>query len=159
MTMLQSRPKSASNGKTKGAKPPQTASPFGPVPHIATKPPGSIARDLIERDERYSSPSYTRDYPLAVGRALGSVVEDVDGNRFLDLAAGIAVCATGHCNPKVVAAIEQQARSLIHICGSDFYYPPMVDLMEKLATIVPGKGDKKVLLTNSGAEAVEAGFK
>jgi 4-aminobutyrate aminotransferase len=136
-----------------------TNSALGTVPSITTPLPGPVARKLIERDERYSSPSYTRDYPLAVGRALGSVVEDVDGNRFLDLAAGIAVCATGHCHPKVVAAIEQQAKSLIHICGSDFYYPPMVDLMEKLATIVPGKGDKKVLLTNSGAEAVEAGFK
>src|SRR5438045_5770232 len=146
MTMLQSRPKSAKSAK------PQTASPFGPVPHITTAPPGPKAKGLIERDERYSSPSYTRDYPLAVGRALGSVVEDVDGNRFLDFAAGIAVCATGHCHPKVVAAIEQQARSLIHICGSDFYYPSMIELMEKLSAITPG-GDKKVLLTNSGAEA------
>src|SRR4051812_31056854 len=145
--------------KTKPTAGRATNSALGTVPSIITPLPGPIARKLIERDERYSSPSYTRDYPLAVGRALGSVVEDVDGNRFLDLAAGIAVCATGHCNPKVVAAIEQQAKSLIHICGSDFYYPPMVDLMEKLATIVPGKGDKKVLLTNSGAEAVEAGFK
>src|SRR3954447_2671081 len=148
--------------QTTKTKPPAaraTNSTLGIVPSIITPLPGPIARKLIERDERYSSPSYTRDYPLAVGRALGSVVEDVDGNRFLDLAAGIAVCATGHCHPKVVQAIEQQAKSLIHICGSDFYYPPMVDLMEKLATIVPGKGDKKVLLTNSGAEAVEAGFK
>src|SRR3954447_19109072 len=153
MTMLQSRPK----GTSKSAKP-QTESPFGPVPNIATTPPGPIAKGLIQRDERYSSPSYTRDYPLAVKRALGSVVEDVDGNRYLDLAAGIAVCATGHCHPDVVAAIEEQTRNLIHICGSDFYYPPMVDLMEKLSAITPG-GDKKVLLTNSGAEAVEAAFK
>src|SRR6185369_10201240 len=130
---------------------------LGPAPCMIVPPPGPNAKGFIDRDEKFSSPSYTRDYPLVVKRALGSVVEDVDGNRFLDLAAGIAVCATGHCHPKVVAAIEQQAKSLIHICGSDFYYPPMVDLMEKLATIVPGKGDKKVLLTNSGAEAVEAG--
>src|SRR5207244_11806730 len=113
---------------------------------------------LIARDEKVSSPSYTRDVPLVVKRAFGSVIEDVDDNRFLDFAAGIAVCATGHCHPKVVAAIEQQAKHLIHICGSDFYYPPMVDLMEKLSAITPG-GDKKVLLTNSGAEAVEAAFK
>ncbi|MEO6434791.1 MAG: aminotransferase class III-fold pyridoxal phosphate-dependent enzyme [Tepidisphaeraceae bacterium] len=135
-----------------------TASPFGPVPSITVPPPGPKAKALIERDEKYSSPSYTRDYPLVVGRALGSVVEDVDGNRYLDMAAGIAVCATGHCHPKVVEAIEQQAKALIHICGSDFYYPPMVDLMEKLSAITPG-GNKKVLLTNSGAEAVEAAFK
>ena len=135
-----------------------TDSPLGPVPSISVPPPGPTAKQLIERDERFSSPSYTRDYPLVVGRALGSVVEDVDGNRYLDMAAGIAVCATGHCHPKVVEAIERQAKALIHICGSDFYYPPMVELMEKLSTITPG-GDKKVLLTNSGAEAVEAGFK
>lgn len=132
---------------------------IGPAPAIVTDLPGPHARELIERDEKFSSPSYTRDYPLVAKRGLGSVVEDVDGNRFLDFAAGIAVCATGHCHPKVVSAIEQQARTLIHICGSDFYYPPMVDLMEKLATIVPGSTAKRVFLTNSGAEAVEAAFK
>jgi 4-aminobutyrate aminotransferase len=132
---------------------------IGPAPSIQTELPGPNAKALMERDERYSSPSYTRDVPLVVRRAIGSVVEDVDGNRFLDFAAGIAVCATGHCHPKVVAAIEHQARNLIHICGSDFYYPPMVELMEKLATIAPGKEPKRVLLTNSGAEAVEAAFK
>ncbi|HEX8521419.1 MAG TPA: acetyl ornithine aminotransferase family protein [Tepidisphaeraceae bacterium] len=132
---------------------------LGPAPSITTALPGPRAQALIERDERFSSPSYTRDYPLVVERALGSIVEDVDGNRFLDFAAGIAVCATGHCNPKVVKAIEEQASKLIHICGSDFYYNPMVEVMEKLASIVPGSGEKKVLLTNSGAEAVEAAFK
>jgi len=133
-------------------------SPLGVAPSITTPLPGPKAKVLIDRDEKYSSPSYTRDYPLVVDRALGSVVQDVDGNRFLDLAAGIAVCATGHCHPEVVKTIEEQTRKLIHICGSDFYYPPMVDLMEKLSAITPG-GDKKVLLTNSGAEAVEAAFK
>lgn len=83
----------------------------------------------------------------------------MDGNRFLDFAAGIAVCSTGHCHPKVVAAIEQQARSLLHICGSDFYIPVMVELMEKLTSIVPGKDPKHVFLTNSGTEAVEAAIK
>jgi 4-aminobutyrate aminotransferase len=132
---------------------------LGPAPSITTALPGPRAKQFIERDERYSSPSYTRDFPLVVERALGSVVEDVDGNRFLDFAAGIAVCATGHCHPRVVAAIEEQANKLIHICGSDFYYPSMIELLEKLASIVPGPKDKKVLLTNSGAEAVEAAFK
>jgi len=130
---------------------------LGPAPILVTSLPGPKAQALIERDERYSSPSYTRDYPLVVERASGAVVEDVDGNRFLDFAAGIAVCATGHCHPKVVAAIEEQTRKLIHICGSDFYYPSMVKVLEKLAAIVPG--GNKVLLTNSGAEAVEAAFK
>jgi 4-aminobutyrate aminotransferase len=150
MSVLQSTMPS----KTKGV----VNSPLGVAPSITTALPGPKAKALIERDEKYSSPSYTRDYPLAVERALGSVVEDLDGNRFLDIAAGIAVCATGHCHPEVVATIVEQTRKLIHICGSDFYYPPMVDIMEKLSAITPG-GPKKVLLTNSGAEAVEAAFK
>jgi len=132
---------------------------IGPAPCIQGTLPGPKAKAFIERDQSTTSPSYTRDYPLVVKRASGSVVEDVDGNRFLDLAAGIAVCATGHCHPKVVAAIEEQARSLIHICGSDFYYPPMVELVEKLAAIAPIKGHKRVFLTNSGAEAVECAMK
>lgn len=132
---------------------------IGPAPAIHEPFPGPKARDFIERDERFTSPSYTRDFPLVVKRAFGSVVEDVDGNRFLDLAAGIAVCATGHCHPKVVSAIEEQAHALIHICGSDFYYPSMVELVEKLQTITPGKKPKRVFLTNSGAEAVEAAIK
>ncbi len=132
---------------------------IGPAPWIQTSLPGPIAAALIERDHRCSSPSYTRDYPLVAQRGLGSVVEDVDGNRFLDFAAGIAVCATGHCHPKVVAAIEQQAQHLLHICGSDFYYPPMVELLERLAAIAPGDSPKRVLLTNSGTEAVEAAIK
>src|SRR5688500_17550300 len=105
----------------------------GPVPSITTPLPGPTAKGFIARDEKYSSHSYTRDYPLVVGKALGSVVEDVNGNRFLDFAAGIAVCATGHCHPQVVRAIQVQARKLIHICGSDIYYPPMIDLLDKLA--------------------------
>jgi 4-aminobutyrate aminotransferase len=132
---------------------------IGPVPTLATALPGPTAKAFIDRDEAHSSPSYTRDWPLVVDRALGSTVQDVDGNRFLDFAAGIAVCSTGHCHPQVVAAIEEQARKLIHICGSDFYYPSMVAVMEKLAAIVPGPEKKKVFLTNSGAEAVECGFK
>lgn len=131
----------------------------GAAPSVQPPLPGPKAKAVIERDERYSSPSYTRDFPLVVERALGSVVQDVDGNRFLDMSAGIAVCATGHCHPKVVEAIEAQARSLIHMCGADFYYPPMADLMEKLASIAPGKQAKRVFLTNSGAESVEAAIK
>ncbi|MEK6800100.1 MAG: acetyl ornithine aminotransferase family protein [Planctomycetota bacterium] len=132
---------------------------IGPAPSIVTPLPGPNAKQFIERDTRCTSPSYTRDYPLVVKRALGSVVEDVDGNRFLDFAAGIAVCATGHCHPKVVAAITEQANLLIHICGSDFYYPSMIEVVEKLSAIVPGRGPKRVLLTNSGTEAVEAAIK
>lgn len=130
-----------------------------PVPHIRTALPGPKAAPLIESDLRVSSPSNTRDYPLVARRGRGCVVEDVDGNLFLDLAAGIAVCASGHCHPKVVEAIHRQSGELIHICGSDFYYPVMVELMNKLAAITPGAKPKRVLLTNSGTEATEAAFK
>ncbi len=132
---------------------------IGPAPWIHKTLPGPNAAALIERDHRHCSPSNTRDYPLVVKRAVGSVIEDVDGNRFLDFAAGIAVCATGHCHPKVTEAIETQAKMLIHTCGCDFYYPPMVELMERLAGLVPGKRAQRVYLTNSGAEAVETGIK
>jgi 4-aminobutyrate aminotransferase len=130
---------------------------IGDAPLIQTALPGPKGKAIIERDHRHSSPSYTRDYPLVVERASGCVVEDVDGNLFLDFAAGIAVCSTGHAHPSVVAAIEQQARKLLHICGSDFYYPVMVELLDRLAKLLPGTSNK-VLLTNSGTEAVEAAF-
>ncbi|NOT00897.1 MAG: acetyl ornithine aminotransferase family protein [Phycisphaerales bacterium] len=132
---------------------------LGHAPHLVTDLPGPRARAWIERDQAVTSPSNTRDFPLVARRALGCVVEDVDGNRFLDFAAGIAVCATGHCHPTVVDAIKRQADNLIHICGSDFYYEPMVLLSEKLAAIAPGSDPKRVLLTNSGAEVIEAAIK
>src|SRR3972149_3833441 len=94
-------------------------------PLITMELPGPKARALIETDSRVTSQSLPRAYPLVADHAQGCIVTDVDGNRFLDFAAGIAVCATGHCHPKVVAAIEAQAKLLIHICGSDFYYPVM----------------------------------
>jgi len=132
---------------------------LGPAPWIVTPPPGPRAIAAVSRDERVTSPSYSRPYPLVAARAQGSVVEDVDGNRFLDFVAGIAVCSTGHCHPAVVKAIEQQSRHLIHICGSDFYYEPMIALAEKLTDIAPGSDPKRVFLTNSGAETVEAAMK
>jgi len=129
------------------------------VPHIKVKPPGPKAREIIERDHRYTAPAYRRVYPLVVKSGQGMVIEDVDGNLFLDFMAGIAVTATGHSHPEVVRAIEEQARKFIHICGSDFYYGPMADLAAKLSQIAPGSSSKKVFLTNSGTEAVEAAFK
>ncbi len=132
---------------------------IGPAPWIVLPPPGPQAQSAVARDRRLTSPSLTRPYPLVVRRAQGSVVEDVDGNRFLDFTAGIAVCSTGHCHPKVVLAIEHQARQLIHMCGSDFYYEPMIALAEKLVEIAPGPDAKRVLFTNSGAESVEAAIK
>jgi 4-aminobutyrate aminotransferase len=129
------------------------------APQIKIKPPGPQARAMIERDARYTAPAYGRVYPLVVRQARGCAVEDVDGNVYLDFMAGIAVASTGHSHPEVVAAIEQQARKFLHICGSDFYYEPMVELVEKLSRLAPGTGAKKVFLTNSGTEAIEAAFK
>jgi 4-aminobutyrate aminotransferase len=129
------------------------------VPWIRTELPGPRASQLIATDEQYTSPSYTRVYPLAVERGYGAVIEDVDGNRFLDFTAGIAVCSTGHCHPRVIAAIQQQAAKLLHMSGTDFYYAPQGELAKKLAEIAPGSGAKRVFFTNSGAESVEAAFK
>src|SRR3954452_4334974 len=129
------------------------------VPDIRTEVPGPHARALLERDERFMSPSYTRVYPLVCARGSGAVIEDVDGNRFLDFTAGIAVTATGHCHPEVVAAIQDQAAKLIHMSGTDFYYQPQIDLAQRLAEVAPGKTPKRIFFTNSGAEALEAGLK
>jgi 4-aminobutyrate aminotransferase len=129
------------------------------LPHLITPLPGPKAKQIVERDRQVLSPSYTRDYPLVAKRGHGAVIEDVDGNSFLDFAAGIAVVSTGHCHPDVVAAIQKQAAELIHMSGTDFYYPNMVELAEKLASIAPGKGPKRVYFGNSGAEAVEAAIK
>jgi 4-aminobutyrate aminotransferase len=129
------------------------------VPAIRTELPGPKARRMVERDERVTSPSYTRVYPLVVARGEGAMIEDVDGNRFLDFNAGIAVCSTGHCHPRVVAAIQKQAANLLHMSGTDFYYPTQFELAEKLTQITPGKFAKRVFFTNSGTESVEAAIK
>jgi 4-aminobutyrate aminotransferase len=129
------------------------------VPSIKTPLPGPKAKAIVEKDERYTAPAYGRVYPLVMKEGRGMVVEDVDGNLFLDFMAGIAVASTGHAHPQVVKAIEEQARKFLHICGSDFYYGPMAELAEKLAQLAPGSGAKRVFLTNSGTEAVEAAIK
>ena len=129
------------------------------LPQILTSLPGPRAKALVERDRNVLSPSYTRDYPLVASRGEGAIVEDVDGNRFLDFNAGIAVVSTGHCHPQVVAAIKNQAERLIHMSGTDFYYENMVELAEKLAAIAPGGVARRVYFGNSGAEAVEAAMK
>jgi 4-aminobutyrate aminotransferase len=128
------------------------------VPHIVTDLPGPAAKRLIERDQRIVSPSMGRVYPLVPKRGAGLVIEDIDGNRFLDFNAGIAVTATGHCHPRVTAAIEAQARTLVHYCSSDWYHPVYVDLCERLAASAPVH-DARVFLANSGTEAVEAAIK
>jgi 4-aminobutyrate aminotransferase len=129
------------------------------LPHLVTALPGPKAKQIVDRDHQILSPSYTRDYPLVAKRGRGALIEDVDGNTFLDFAAGIAVVSTGHCHPEVVAAIQKQAAELIHMSGTDFYYPNLVELAEKLASIAPGKDAKRVYFGNSGTEAVEAALK
>ena len=129
------------------------------LPNLVTELPGPQAKALVARDHAILSPSYTRDYPLVAKTGRGAMVEDVDGNTFLDFAAGIAVVSTGHCHPEVVAAIQKQAAELIHMSGTDFYYPSLVELAERLASITPGKEAKRVYFGNSGAEATEAAIK
>jgi 4-aminobutyrate aminotransferase len=129
------------------------------LPHLITSLPGPKAKILVDRDHAVLSPSYTRDYPLVAKKGFGAMIEDVDGNRFLDFAAGIAVVSTGHCHPKVVSAIQKQAAELIHMSGTDFYYPSLVELAERLASIAPGAEAKRVYFGNSGAEGTEAAIK
>jgi len=129
------------------------------LPHTFTPLPGPRARAVIERDEAVISPSYTRCYPLVASRGDGAIIEDVDGNRFLDFSAGIAVAATGHSHPQVVDAIQRQSARLIHMSGTDFYYENMVELAEKLVAIAPGGEPRRVYFGNSGTESVEAAMK
>ena len=122
------------------------------------KLPGPKARAIIARDVLVISPSYPRGYPFVMDHGKGTEVWDVDDNRFLDFAAGIAVVSTGHSNPKVVKAIQEQAEKFIHI-SSDFYHVPWVDLAERLDLIAPYKEDAVSFMTNSGTESVEASIK
>jgi 4-aminobutyrate aminotransferase len=121
--------------------------------------PGPKARAAVEADARLISPSYTRSYPLVAKRGRGIRVEDVDGNEFLDFAAGIAVVSTGHCHPDVVAAIQKQAAELIHISGTDFYDEHLTDLAERLSAVAPMPGPHRFFYGNSGAEAIECALK
>ena len=145
---------------TKKSATPQTGAAAKPtVPELHGELPGEKARDWIRRDAAAISPSYTRSYGAVIERGEGCTVWDVDGNAFVDVSAGIAVCATGHCHPRVVKAIQDQAAKLIHMSGTDFYYPSQIMLAEKLASVFPGGGPAKVFFGNSGTEAIEAGMK
>lgn len=129
------------------------------LPEITMALPGPLTSELIEKDRQYVTPSYPRPYPLSVASAQGCMVTDLDGNRFLDLNAGIAVCSTGHSHPVVVEAVKAQADKFLHMAGMEFYYHPMADLAERLAHLAPGNTPKKVFFCNSGAEAVEGSMK
>ncbi|HEX7139170.1 MAG TPA: aminotransferase class III-fold pyridoxal phosphate-dependent enzyme, partial [Vicinamibacterales bacterium] len=131
----------------------------GNTPNLKTALPGPKAKALIDRDGAVVSPSYTRGYPLAIARGYGAMVEDVDGNVFLDCAAGIAVNSSGHSHPDVVEAITSQAQKFLHMSGTDFYYEPQVRLAEELSGIVPIAGGSRSFFGNSGTEAVEACLK
>jgi 4-aminobutyrate aminotransferase len=128
-------------------------------PHLKTAIPGPLARKVVADDDRLISPSYTRSYPLVAKSGRGLRVTDVDGNEFLDFAAGIAVNSTGHCHPEVVKAIQQQAGELLHMSGTDFYYENMVKLAERLSAVAPMPGPHRFYYGNSGAEAVECAMK
>ena len=128
-------------------------------PNIVVPPPGPRAQAVVRRDEAWTAPCYIKEYPLVVSNGRGPMVEDVDGNRFLDFMAGIAVCSTGHAHPEVVAAVKTAADRFLHICGSDFYYEGMAALCERLARLAPGTSRKRVFLTNSGTEAAEGAIK
>lgn len=128
-------------------------------PRIKTKLPGPNAARAVKEDARIISPSYTRSYPLVAKKGAGALIEDVDGNVFLDFAAGIAVTSTGHCHPEVVSAIQKQAAELIHMSGTDFYYESMATLADRLSKTAPMKGPHRVYYGNSGTEAVECAIK
>lgn len=136
---------------------PELRAKYGPA--LVGPLPGPKARAIVEADDRLMSPSYTRSYPLVAKRGHGIRIEDVDGNVFLDFAAGIAVTSTGHCHPEVVAAIQQQAAELIHMSGTDFYYEGMTALAERLSAVAPMPGPHRFYYGNSGAEAVECALK
>ncbi|MEO6816134.1 MAG: aminotransferase class III-fold pyridoxal phosphate-dependent enzyme, partial [Edaphobacter sp.] len=135
----------------------ETYAKFGP--RLKTALPGPLATKIVADDDRLISPSYTRSYPMVAKRGRGLRIEDVDGNEFLDFAAGIAVNSTGHCHPEVVKAIQDQAAELIHMSGTDFYYDHMTILAERLSAVAPMAGPHRFYYGNSGAEAVECAMK
>jgi 4-aminobutyrate aminotransferase len=128
-------------------------------PKIVVRPPGSEARELTKKDEKFISPSYARCYPLAIESGKGCILKDVDGNEYIDFNSGLVCLIVGHCHPKVVDAIKKQSEKFLSYSNTDFYYRPAINLAEKLCEVTPGRFDKKVYFGNSGAEAVEAAVK
>jgi len=128
-------------------------------PKIVVSPPGPKARELVQKDEQYVSPSYTRYYPLVVESANDCIVKDVDGNEYIDLNAGICCMNVGHTHPRVVEAIKNQCSRFLHYSNTDFYYEEVINLAEKLTKIAPGEFEKKAYFGNSGTEAIESAIK
>ncbi len=129
------------------------------LPEIKTSLPGPKSQEILDKDAKYISPSYTRSYPLVMKRGYGALIEDMDGNTFLDFNAGVAVCALGHAHPEIVEVIHKQAQDFTHISGTDYYYPQLTELAEKLNEITPGDFTKRIHYSNSGAEAIEGALK
>ena len=128
-------------------------------PKIKVTPPGPKAKKIVERDAAVISPSFGRAYPLVVESGEGNIVKDVDGNEFIDMNAGLAVCSVGHGHPKLKKVIKDQVDNFIHYSYTDFFYDDYVDLGEELSKILPIEGQKKVFYGNSGAESIEAAMK
>ncbi len=128
---------------------------------LKTPMPGPKSKEAMTRDSHVVSQSYVRDphAPVVAERGQGVWVWDVDGNKLLDFAAGIATCSTGHCHPEITRVIQEQAVKLIHFSGTDFYYLPQIELGEKITSLVPGDFPKRVFFCNSGTEALEAAIK
>jgi 4-aminobutyrate aminotransferase len=125
---------------------------------INVSPPGPRARKIISKDKKFIATA-TKTSPIAAKRAKGAIIEDVDGNTYLDFTSGVAVANTGHCHPKIVEAVQRQSEELMHFAGTDFYYDVQNELAEQLVRITPGKFDKKVFFTNSGTESIECAIK
>jgi len=128
-------------------------------PRIVVSPPGPVARDFLEKDERFLSPSYARYYPLIVESAQDCMARDVDGNEYIDLNAGIACMNVGHNHPRIVSAIKNQCDRFLHYSNTGFYCREAIQLAEQLAEITPGAFEKKIHFGNSGTEAIEAAVK
>lgn len=128
-------------------------------PRVVTELPGPKGRAIVELDAAYTSTSYIKEYPLVIAGGQGAMVEDVDGNRFIDFMAGVAVSSLGYNHPAVVAAIQEQAGRFLHICGTDFYFEGFARLAERLARLAPGPSRKRVFFSNSGTEAIDGAIK
>ena len=132
--------------------------PFPTSPQLRVPPPGPKAKRIVEKDARFMATT-TKSLPLAIRRSHGCIVEDVDGNFFLDFTAGVGVLNTGHTHPRVLAAIRAQSEAFTHYAGTDYYYAPQADLAEALTKVAPVGADSRVFFTNSGTESNEAAIK
>ena len=128
-------------------------------PRILVDPPGPKGQVIVAKDREFTSTSYIKEYPLVVSHGRGPYVEDVDGNRYIDFMAGIAVASTGYAHPEVVKATQEAAGKFFSMCSTDFYYDELSTFAERICTLAPGESKKRVFVTNSGTEAIEGAIK